>query len=482
MGKQPAPSAPPVGVGDVGWEAARAVSLDDLVDGECWAGPGGAVGAGAGWVPDAEEADWWAFSVEYDSQLGARYTSGLVGDDLLAQLRSATRAVSRAGLDEDEAVGVFDAQVAAGLEEAGRLAVRLEATVVTLAVQAHSRGLHTEKGLSLVDWLRVRCPWLPSATASAIRVVVACLTLSSTARLRQVATGGLAPLHRCAMVARMLNRIVNLTDHDSHEAYTVIVADAAANPDISDAELALICARIIHDLLDATPDTDRTAQELRGVSRRPLGEGLTRFTVDAPDAAAASIDGVLTGALAAPAPGVDEDGAPVPDERSATQRRFDAFMTVLNRGLGNPGAAPSSARAAVILTMPFDPATGQPAGPASTPAGIVLSPRAAGQIACSGVITPVWLSTNGAPLKLGREARYATPEQFKALVARDKHCTFPGCTRLPQWCDTHHLTWWSRGGRTDTDDMVLLCETHHTHVHLHDIHAQVHGGTIIWHL
>ena len=54
-------------------------------------------------------------------------------------------------------------------------------------------------------------------------------------------------------------------------------------------------------------------------------------------------------------------------------------------------------------------------------------------------------STDEAPLKLGREARYATPAQFKALVARDKHCTFPGCTRLPQWCDTHHLTWWSRG-------------------------------------
>ena len=58
-----------------------------------------------------------------------------------------------------------------------------------------------------------------------------------------------------------------------------------------------------------------------------------------------------------------------------------------------------------------------------------------------------------------------TPGIWLALVARDRHCAFPGCTRMPIACDAHHVQHWADGGRTSLDNLVLLCRTHHTVLH-----------------
>jgi hypothetical protein len=50
-----------------------------------------------------------------------------------------------------------------------------------------------------------------------------------------------------------------------------------------------------------------------------------------------------------------------------------------------------------------------------------------------------------------------------ALIARDGGCSFPGCTHPPQWCDRHHILDWILGGRTDLENLTLLCRYHHTH-------------------
>jgi hypothetical protein len=195
------------------------------------------------------------------------------------------------------------------------------------------------------------------------------------------------------------------------------------------------------------------------------------------------VHAILTCALAAPAP--DADG---PDTRTPTHRRFDALMTVIHRGTANPGAGPSTARAALLLTLrvvpdPADPDRLVPTGPATTVTGEHhLSVRQAAQVACTADITPLWHTGTGEPLALGRTARFASPGQWKALTVRDRHCTYPGCTVPPHWCDTHHLTWWSRGGPTDTTNMTLLCGRHHTLVHHKDLTATTTGGTPTWHL
>jgi predicted restriction endonuclease len=52
----------------------------------------------------------------------------------------------------------------------------------------------------------------------------------------------------------------------------------------------------------------------------------------------------------------------------------------------------------------------------------------------------------------------------RALKARDKTCTFPGCHHQ-QFVDAHHNQHWSAGGETSLDNLVLLCSQHHKLVH-----------------
>jgi hypothetical protein len=77
----------------------------------------------------------------------------------------------------------------------------------------------------------------------------------------------------------------------------------------------------------------------------------------------------------------------------------------------------------------------------------------------------VWLrDRDGRTLDLGRTARDASRKQRRALHLRDGGCRFPGCTRQTHLIP-HHVRWWSRGGATDLDNLVLLCSAHHRAVH-----------------
>jgi hypothetical protein len=50
----------------------------------------------------------------------------------------------------------------------------------------------------------------------------------------------------------------------------------------------------------------------------------------------------------------------------------------------------------------------------------------------------------------------------KAVIARDKGCAWPGgCDRRPAACDVHHVRHKRHGGKTSTNDCVLLCQYHH---------------------
>lgn len=68
-------------------------------------------------------------------------------------------------------------------------------------------------------------------------------------------------------------------------------------------------------------------------------------------------------------------------------------------------------------------------------------------------------------LDLGRTSRHGTGPQYRALVARDGRCRWPGCTIPAAWCDIDHLQPWELGGTTDLDNLWLLCTAHHTEKH-----------------
>ena len=68
-------------------------------------------------------------------------------------------------------------------------------------------------------------------------------------------------------------------------------------------------------------------------------------------------------------------------------------------------------------------------------------------------------------LDLGRSTESVSAAQRAALAVRDRHCRYPGCDRPASWTDAHHVRWWTRGGPTDLDNLVLLCRRHHRLLH-----------------
>ncbi|HEY7283544.1 MAG TPA: HNH endonuclease [Actinomycetota bacterium] len=69
---------------------------------------------------------------------------------------------------------------------------------------------------------------------------------------------------------------------------------------------------------------------------------------------------------------------------------------------------------------------------------------------------------------------------MRQLRHRDRGCTFPGCAAT-RWTQAHHIRWWSRGGTTDLDNLVLTCLFHHKLVHEYGwTICRERAGDVIW--
>ena len=95
--------------------------------------------------------------------------------------------------------------------------------------------------------------------------------------------------------------------------------------------------------------------------------------------------------------------------------------------------------------------------------GTLLSVDALLRLAGEAEIYPVVLTQNGILLDLGRSRRIANKHQTLALIARDGGCSFPGCNHPPEWCERHHVISWRDNGRTNLQNLTLLCSYHHRH-------------------
>ena len=165
--------------------------------------------------------------------------------------------------------------------------------------------------------------------------------------------------------------------------------------------------------------------------------------------------------LAAPRPSADA----IPDERTTPQRNADALLEIC--GLARAAQdCPSTAGEPPHLTVTIDwDALRTGLGVATLDYGTHISAAQARQWACDAKIIPVVLGGKSEPLDVGRAMRTVPLSIRRALVARDRGCAFPGCDRPPGMCQAHHARHWIDNGETSVENCVLLCETHHRHVH-----------------
>ena len=90
------------------------------------------------------------------------------------------------------------------------------------------------------------------------------------------------------------------------------------------------------------------------------------------------------------------------------------------------------------------------------------------RLACDCKISRVLTDGTSQILDVGRATRNVPTATWNALVARDQHCQWAGCTMAPGFCDAHHIWHWALGGPTNLDNLKLLCWHHHRQQHLLD--------------
>lgn len=252
-------------------------------------------------------------------------------------------------------------------------------------------------------------------------------------------------------------------------------------------------------------ETAASAHVRRGLRRREEEDGSVVYTLRLAPEEAAVLDSALTAARAVV---LDDEGRPVEtpeetaiaevvtDEPPATRAEADAFVLMAESFLATGPRGQPGDNALVMVHADLDAlaedvsaetsgdvaaatATAEPVAPGSPLEPHSLSRRPPGCVLPSGHRLPASTvlrllchspaqlmvhARDGRPLDLGRTRRHASAKQRRALSVRDGCCRFPGCTQRRRLIP-HHAVWWSLQGRTDLDNLVLVCPTHHRAVH-----------------
>jgi hypothetical protein len=95
--------------------------------------------------------------------------------------------------------------------------------------------------------------------------------------------------------------------------------------------------------------------------------------------------------------------------------------------------------------------------------GTCIPSEVARRLACDGRVETVTHDEHGNALNLGRRSRVASRAQIRALKRRDgaKCCICGNTVGL----EAHHLIHWAHGGRTDLNNLVLVCWKCHCLLH-----------------
>jgi hypothetical protein len=154
-----------------------------------------------------------------------------------------------------------------------------------------------------------------------------------------------------------------------------------------------------------------------------------------------------------------------PDERTADQRRADALEHLCRSYLDSKDR-PSIGGERPHLTVVVDceALQGRPGTSELADTG-PIHPHMARMVACDASVTRVVMGPRSELLDVGRTTPVVPAPMRKAVIARDRHCTFPGCRRPPSWTDVHHVLHWADEGPTAVGNLILLCRLHHRLVH-----------------
>ena len=246
-----------------------------------------------------------------------------------------------------------------------------------------------------------------------------------------------------------------------HEAVTEPVSpthtseliDAVKGAGPNDARKAAAEFRRIHTKETPEEAADRRYQK-RSVRSGPAQDGMVTTTVTLPELESREFHQVISFI----------GGKPSDTDHRTTEQRLADGLIQLCAAYAAGAVAGGRERPTILITIDAESFTGATDEPGVTAYGDRIPAHIVRHLAETANLQRL-LHVGGMILDLGREVRYATEAQYRALLARDGGCRVEGCHIPAAWCDIDHLVAWEDGGTSDLANLDLLCRHHHTEKH-----------------
>ena len=228
-------------------------------------------------------------------------------------------------------------------------------------------------------------------------------------------------------------------------------------------------------------ETDAQAEERRHQQRSvrsiPATDGLVTTTVTLPELQSREFHNAISSVAGKPSEG---------DARTTEQRLADGLVQ-LCRAYAKGQVLGGREKPTILITIDALSFAGVTNEPGTTAHGDRIPAHVVRHLAEHANLQRVLLA-GSMILDLGREVRFATESQYRALLARDGGCRWLGCHIPGAWCEVDHLVAFEDGGKTDIDDMVLWCSHHHHEKHrsgvqvlgnANDLRIRLANGTVV---
>jgi Domain of unknown function (DUF222) len=216
-------------------------------------------------------------------------------------------------------------------------------------------------------------------------------------------------------------------------------------------------------------DTDRARRRGIVIGRQDI-DGMSPISGYLSPEARATLDAVFA-KLAAPGMcnsaddepcvrGTPSQAAIQGDTRSAGQRNHDALLTLARAALasGELGQHNGLPASIVVTTTLKELEAG--CGKALTGGGTLLPMSDVIRLA-GHAHHYLAIFDKGKALALYHTKRIASPAQRIVLYAKDRGCSFPGCTVPANLCETHHCNRYATNPVTDVNHLALACGPNH---------------------
>ena len=296
------------------------------------------------------------------------------------------------------------------------------------------------------EWVAWRCGITLSAAREKVRAAHALRSLPAIAAA--FAEGRLS-----YSKVRALTRVAQIHDEDLLLAY-------ALNATVLQVEER---CRQIRNVAPDSVHHARRAWENRSLTMwRDEGRGLMRFTVEVPIDEGELIRRALDCAVAGGEVTTELDPDAIGEQKGTAWRaqQADALVAVVKSYLDGGQSAEGGATADHYQVVVHADARSLTGGTGCSDLPIETVRR----LLCDCSLVTVIEDENARPLDVGRKQRIVSTPLKRALQARDRGCTFPGCHRQ-HYAEGHHLKHWIDGGETIPENMTLLCTHHHKKLH-----------------